>query len=102
MSETNVQEPEVKTQEERKYTPEEIKKMRDNMIKHYKGEITVLKSQAEYEKLLAEIEESKSRRYLAMAQQAQLFAGTNDEEPEQPEEQPQPQRKARARQLKTD
>lgn len=100
MSETNVQEPEVKTQEERKYTPEEIKKMRDNMIKHYKGEITVLKTQAEYEKLLADIEESKARRYHAMATQAQLFAGTNDEELEQPEEQPQP--KARTRQLKTD
>ena len=85
MTETNVKEPVVENNQpkgpkQQKYTAEEMKKMRDDMIKHYKGEITFLKVQADYENLLANVEESKARRYMAMAQVAQLFAGVEDEQ----------------------
>ena len=71
-------EPTAKNQKD--YTPEEMKQMRDNMVKHYKGEITFLKVQAQYELLLADIEEAKTRRYVAMAHTAQLFAGVEEEQ----------------------
>ena len=68
--------------EEKQYTPEEMAQMRKSMIANYKSEITFLKVQAEYEKLTADIEEHKTRRYIALAQSAQIFSRTEDEEDE--------------------
>jgi hypothetical protein len=56
------------------YSDEELTKMRDNMTSFYKKEAKHLQPQALYFKLLAEIEESKVRRYSAMAQGAHMFA----------------------------
>jgi hypothetical protein len=64
---------------ETKYTPEQIAEMRAKMIKHYQGEIKFLKIQAEFEKLQADVEEHRARRYSAMAHQAQLFADPEKE-----------------------
>lgn len=71
--------------EDKQYTPEEMAQMRNTMIAQYKSEITFLKVQAEYEKLSADIEEHKTRRYIALAQAGQIFAKM-----EQPEEEQQP------------
>jgi hypothetical protein len=69
MSEENQQD---KTQKD--YSDEELTKMRDDMTSFYKKEVKHLQPQALYFKLLAEIEESKVRRYSAMAQGAHMFA----------------------------
>jgi hypothetical protein len=69
MSKENQQD---KTQKD--YSDEELTKMRDNMTSFYKKEAKHLQPQALYFKLLAEIEESKVRRYSAMAQGAHMYA----------------------------
>ena len=90
---------------ETKYTPEQIAQMRSNMIKHYKNEISFLKVQSEFEKLQADIEEHRARKYSAMAHQAQLFQGQEEEEPQPPVmnevEKPAPKPK-KERKLKTE
>ncbi len=73
--------------EEKQYTPEQMAQMRKSMIANYKSEITFLKAQAEYEKLTADIEEHKTRRYIALAQASQLFAKM-EESQEEPKEEP--------------
>ena len=62
------------------YTPDEMAQMRKSMIANYKSEITFLKVQAEYEKLTADIEEHKTRRYIALAQAGQIFAKMEEQE----------------------
>ncbi len=57
---------------EKEPTPEEVEKMRQNMIEYYKTQITVLEPQAEYEKLMADIEENRLRRVHSMLQRVQL------------------------------
>lgn len=69
--------------EEKQYTPEEMAQMRKSMIANYKSEITFLKVQAEYEKLTADIEEHKTRRYIALAQAGQIFAKMEEQEVQQ-------------------
>tara|TARA_R110002153_G_scaffold116125_1_gene259728 strand:+ start:877 stop:1173 length:297 start_codon:yes stop_codon:yes gene_type:complete len=69
--------------EEKQYTPEEMAQMRKSMIANYKSEITFLKVQAEYEKLTADIEEHKTRRYIALAQAGQIFAKMEQQEEQQ-------------------
>jgi len=59
---------------EKEYTPEEIKKMRNDMRTMYKDENSMLKLQAENLKLQAEIEEYKVRRLEAMYKSAQIYA----------------------------
>lgn len=66
--------------EKRQLTPEEIKARRADLVKDYREEIKFLKVQSEYEDLLATIEESKYRRYAAIAQTAQLFEHMEREE----------------------
>tara|TARA_B100001094_G_C18009117_1_gene709194 strand:+ start:584 stop:865 length:282 start_codon:yes stop_codon:yes gene_type:complete len=60
--------------EDKQYTQAELDSMRKGMIANYKSEISFLKVQAEYEKLSADIEEHKTRRYMAMARTAQVHA----------------------------
>ena len=88
--------------EDKQYTQQELDAMRKSMIANYKSEITFLKVQAEYEKLSADIEEHKTRRYIAMARAAQVFAAHEGEE-----ETPEPQEekkssKSKERTLKTE
>jgi len=52
----------------------EMAAMRKKITAQYKEEITFLKTQSTYEDLMATIEESKFRRYQAMARSSQLFA----------------------------
>lgn len=66
--------------EQQKLSPEEIKARRTELVKDYREEIKFLKVQSEYEDLLATIEESKYRRYAAIAQTAQLFDHMEREE----------------------
>ena len=66
--------------QETQYTPEHLEAMRKNMIANYKAEITFLKVQAEYEKWAADVEEHKTRRYMAMARAGQIFASMEQEE----------------------
>ena len=67
-------------EEKTQMTPEEIKARRADLVKDYREEIKFLKVQSEYEDLLATIEESKYRRYAAIAQTAQLFDHMEREE----------------------
>jgi len=69
MSEKNQQD-----NSQKDYSEEELIKMRDSMTSFYKKEVKHLQPQALYFKLLAEIEESKVRRYSAMAQGAHMYA----------------------------
>lgn len=90
--ETNTPEPEeAKTPQ---YTPEELAAMRNKMTAFYKDEIKHLKHQEEYERLLADIEEHKTRRYTMMVRHAQMSAQL-----EEASEEEQPKQK---RKLKTD
>ena len=52
----------------------EMAAMRKKITSQYKEEIIFLKTQSEYEDLMATIEESKFRRYEAMAKSSHLFA----------------------------
>ena len=84
------------------YTQEELNVMRKNVHEFYKKQITFLKTEAEYERLQAEIEESKLRRIVAIQRQAYLYAQSeqamrdtggnnpleNSEQKEQPVESP--------------
>ena len=91
MSETN--EP-----EEPQMTPEEYAKAREDAMKHLEKEIVLLKVEKEYENLLADVEEAKTRRITMIAQRARFYAQDNPSggEPEgQPEgpQAPKPKRK---------
>lgn len=71
--------PEVK--EEKILTPEEIKEAQDKTIAFYTRQCEVLRPQAEYAKLAAEIEEYGLRRTLAQIRHAELFMPDNVEPP---------------------
>ena len=60
--------------EPKQYTPEELKAMRNQAREFYKEELSVLRLRAEYERLHAEIEESKLNKIIAIQKQAYLYA----------------------------
>lgn len=68
-------------------TPEQLTAQRLKVINYYTAQIDVLKVQAEYEKLLAEIEESRAKRMSMIISQARMSQGPADEEQEQEQEQ---------------
>jgi len=72
MSENNTEE--NQQEEEKKLTPAEYEKARTDATAHLTKEIVFLKVEAEYEKLMADIEESKTRGMTMIAQRAQFFA----------------------------
>lgn len=74
---TNIEEPNVVEQKEP--TIEELKVMRDRMIKYYKEQNAVLVHQNEYEKHMADIEEHRVRRLSMNMRMIQLT--TPEEEP---------------------
>lgn len=74
MQETNLE------NQEEQYSPEEIKKMRQNMMSYYKDQIALLKLQSQYEVLLADIEEARAKKLAMQIRQAQMMAGPPEEE----------------------
>jgi hypothetical protein len=60
--------------EQEPMSEEDMAKMRTKITAQYKDEIKFLKVQAEYEELMATIEESKLKRYTALARTSNLFA----------------------------
>lgn len=64
-------------------TPEQLTAQRLKVINYYTAQIDVLKVQAEYEKLLAEIEESRAKRMSMIISQARMSQGPAEEEEEQ-------------------
>lgn len=105
MSETNKEDTEqdsVSEEQPKEYTKAEMKEMQDKRTAFYKEEIKHLKPHAEYEKLLAEIEESKFRGYNAMARSAQLFAQAEQAQQEAESAAKQPVAPNPERKLKTE
>lgn len=85
--------------QERQMTPEEIKKQRELMMQFYKEETPLLKARKEYETLLADVEEARLRRLVAIVRGTNL---TNPpEEPQQPQEQEDVPVERKERKLKT-
>jgi hypothetical protein len=67
--------------EEQVLTPEEIKARRTEITKFYKDQLPHLKVQAEYERLMTEIEEYRAKRLQAQAFLANAYETMeNDEE----------------------
>ena len=75
------------TNKQEELTPEQLTAQRLKVINYYTAQIDVLKVQAEYEKLLAEIEESRAKRMSMIISQARMSQGPADEEQEQEQEQ---------------
>ncbi len=85
--------------QERQMTPEEIKKQRELMMQFYKEETPLLKARKEYETLLADVEEARLRRLVAIVRGTNL---TNPpEESQVPEEQDDAPVERKERKLKT-
>jgi len=68
--------------EETELSPEEYAEARKKAIEHLKKEITYLKVEKEYESLMADVEEAKTRRISMVAQQARFFAPPAEAPPE--------------------
>lgn len=68
--------------EEKIYTVEEMKEMRNKMTAFYQEELPYLRLQEEYEKLQADIEDHKVRRLVAINRQAHIFAAAEAAEQE--------------------
>ncbi len=64
------------------YTPEQIKEMKDNMMKHWESEIPFLQKQKEYETLVTELEELRLRQVYAMRKTADIIAPPPTDTPE--------------------
>lgn len=93
MSETN--------QQEREPTEAELKAYREKMIQYYEEQIPLLKSQKEYETLLADIEEARAKRITMTMRIAQVMAGPAQEEEQTPNpSDPSSEEQRPARQLK--
>jgi len=64
-------------EEEVKLTPEQYEKKRKDGMEHLKGEIEFLKVEKEYENLVADVEEARTKGVMHIAQRAQFFARQN-------------------------
>jgi len=70
-------------------TPEEVKARRTEITKFYKDQLPHLKVQAEYERLMTEIEEYRAKRLQAQAFLANAYETMeNDEEEMKTQEKP--------------
>jgi hypothetical protein len=68
--------------EEKTLTAKELEELRKTHAEFYKTEIKRLKLEEEYHKLIANIEEHKSRRMFSIIKMAQMTAGPEEEEEE--------------------
>ena len=69
-------------------TPEALDEQRSKLMEYYEKTNPFLKAQAEYESLITDIQESKTRRLIAQMQVAQLMAPQQQEEEEPKDEAP--------------
>ena len=83
MSDTTNNETSIK---EEQSSPEEMARMKATMIKYYSEQNKLLKVQADYEKHLADIEESRARRLTMTIRIAQIMAGPQEDESKKSEE----------------
>jgi len=88
-------------QVEDQLTPEELESRRDEMKEFYEKSLPYLKSQAEYEKLLTEVEESRFKRANMQIQYANMMTAIqgpeeSDEQVTPPFPNPKPETKAPA------
>lgn len=72
----------VQEEETEQITPAEYKKLRLEAQKELKEEIKFLKTEDEYQSLLASIEENKLKRMVAISRQAQLMQGPQQPTPQ--------------------
>jgi hypothetical protein len=77
MNEPNMNQEDVSV-EQQNTSPEEYLKARDAAIQHLTKEMVFLKVEKEYEALLADIEESKTRRITMIAQRARFYQKNED------------------------
>jgi len=68
--------------EQKKPSIEEIEKRFQQMEEYYKKQIPFLKMQLEYEDLVTLIQESRTRRAMAMMREAQIMIGSSSEDRE--------------------
>lgn len=61
-------------------SPEALDEQRSKLMEYYEKTNPFLKAQAEYESLITDIQESKTRRLIAQMQVAQLMAPQQEEE----------------------
>lgn len=80
MSKTNTEDT-----EKTPLTSEQIEAQRVTVMNYYTNQVQVLTVQAEYEKLMADIEQSRAKRMEMIIRQAQMQAGP-EPEAEDPEE----------------
>lgn len=73
-------------EQEKQYTPEELKQMRANTIEYYKNQNQVLKLQVEFEELQARIAEAQSKTMMNRIRMAQMAMGPPKETPKDPAE----------------
>ena len=69
-------------------TPEQLKQRKQDLTAFYKGELPLLRLQAEYEELITKIDVAKMQRLEIMMAKAQMMEGQGDRTPQgQPQEQ---------------
>jgi hypothetical protein len=69
-------------------TPEEVKARRSEITKFYKDQLPHLKVQAEYERLMTEIEEYRAKRLQAQAFLANAYETMENDEEGETQEKP--------------
>ncbi len=69
-----------KTKKKQEYTEKEYAEMRSKMVSYYEKEIPFLELQFKFESLVADIEDAKTRKIMALAQAAQIYTAMNPEE----------------------
>lgn len=69
-----------KTKKKAEYTEKEYAEMRSKMVSYYEKEIPFLELQFKFESLVADIEDAKTRKIMALAQAAQIYTAMNPEE----------------------
>lgn len=68
----------------RQLTPEELETRKQNLIRFYKDQIEFLTPQKNYEELITELEELRTRRMYAQMKQAEMMAPDLEEDKSQP------------------
>ena len=76
----------TKENKEETLSPEEIKLRKAEITKFYKDQLPHLKVQAEYERLMTEIEESRAKRLQAQAFLANAYETMDKDEEEEKKE----------------
>jgi len=97
--ETKVEGEKVETAE--KLSPEQMEANRKKALDFYKKQSELLAAQADYERHMADIEQSRAKRMEMIIRQAQMSAGPQDEPEETDPRDPAPAPEVKERKLKT-